>query len=449
MNISNRFIPPPPEDGSNATKRERSIRLAVFSSALSKSGTLLLRIVSIPIAIRVLGLGSFGVYASLTTMVALIEAFHIGVGPALTRGILKAEVAHDQKAAQAIFSTGFLIIAAITLTSVALFSLLFLNVPMTSLFGPHFAEYETVVMRCLPIAVGIIMIHVIFGSCEKARDGFMETSVNNKWGALGNYGGAIFLFLGIRYFHSIEFLFLAVNGSVALAKVGNAASLFHERPWLFPRIGSFDLSLVRPLLADSSLFSITYLLSALVEYNALVYLAGRFHGPELAAIFSAFVTIHFSLTGILQMFTIPLWPAVIDAHERGDKEWIQTSTRRLALFSVGFSAICAIGLALAGPFVMPLWLGEKLPLTPIVFVAFGIYFMLHIFRQSGQTLLLGIGKVSFCFRTILVESALVMTVIVAALKFGSPGWVYAGIAAAIAGVSGWIYPVTFLREIRK
>ena len=65
---------------SNADHRDRSIKLAVVTSLLSKSGTIILRLVSIPIAIRILGLDLFGVYTAITMAVGLIDMLHIGIG---------------------------------------------------------------------------------------------------------------------------------------------------------------------------------------------------------------------------------------------------------------------------------------------------------------------------------------------------------------------------------
>ena len=431
----------------HADRRNRAIRLAVVFSVFSKSGTFLLRLISIPIAIRILGLEEFGIYASITTVVALIEALHIGIGPALTQGISRSVVQKNPDHQKRLFSTAFLTSALMTGLMVLLLLGLVAFLPVSSLFGPHFAGHENLVGRSILIAAGIIAIHVICATCDKARDGYLETNHNNAWGAAGNFAGAIVLMAGIRFFPSVEFLLIAVNGSAALAKVGNATSLFVRRSWLLPRLKNFDKSLIRPLIGDGGRFSVTYLLSALVEYNALVYLAGRLQGPEMAAVFSAMVTIHFSLTGLLQMFTIPLWPAVMDAHERGDRDWIVRSSRKLFVLSMSFAVCCGVGMIALGPIALPLWLGEAVPIGVAAFSAFALYFIFHVWRQSHQTFLLGIGKIDFCFRTILVESPLVLVAIWIALQTGSATAVYLGIAISIALVSLWVYPMMFRRAI--
>lgn len=85
--------------------RNRSIRQAVVTSLFSKFGTVILRLVSIPVAIRVLGMEEFGVYATIMVIVSMIDALHVGIGPALTREISKAVAQGNREKERGVFST--------------------------------------------------------------------------------------------------------------------------------------------------------------------------------------------------------------------------------------------------------------------------------------------------------------------------------------------------------
>ena len=75
----------------------------------------------------------------------------------------------------------------------------------------------------------------------------------------------VLLVAGMWYFRSIEFLLIAVNGSIAFAKLGNAIHLLIQRPYLFPRFALFRKALVPSLALNAARFSVTSILAAAVE----------------------------------------------------------------------------------------------------------------------------------------------------------------------------------------
>lgn len=430
--------------------RNRSIRLAVMTSVVSKAGTVLLRLISIPIAIRMLGMEEFGVYATITMVVAMIDMFHVGIGPALTQGIARALAAEDREKETSLFSTALLLSAGMTLLVAAVLVLLILLVPVPVLFGQNYAPFQDSMQRACLLAILILSTEFICVVCDRARDGYMETSYNNAWGAAGNFLGAALLIAGIRVFPTIEFLVLAINGSIAFGKLANAVHLMFQRPHLRPRFAKFRRALIKPLLLDGGKFSVTYLLSALVEYNAVVYLIGRISGPAAAGVFNIMVTIHLSMTGLIQMFTIPLWPALINAHQKRDFDWIRQAAHRLRLVGPAFALAAGTGLVALGPWLLPLWAGREFNPERPMLLAFSVYFLLHIWRQVNQVLALGLERVNEMVSLITLEAMFSLAAVsVALLGGGGLTTVYWLLAAVITCVSGWLSPMVYCREMRK
>lgn len=428
--------------------RNRSIRLAVMTSIFSKFGTVLLRLVSIPVAIRVLGMEEFGVYAAITMVVSLIDMMHVGIGPALTQNIAKALAKGDREREVGAFATALLLSAGLTLVVSVILMLLVAYLPIPTLFGENFAPFAESMRRACQIAIVIVAVELVCVVVERARDGYQETRFNNAWGAAGNFLGAGALIIGIRYFPNIEFLVLALNGSLALAKLANAIHMMVQRSYLWPRLGRFRRALVKPLLFDGARFSVTYLLSAAVEYNAIAYLIGRLIGPQQVGLYHVMITVHFSMTGIIQMITIPLWPAIVDAHSRGDAPWVRKAGRRVRWVGPAFGLVATGGMVALGPWVFPLWVGEEFSLDRATLAVFGAYFTLHLWRQVNQVLLLGIGEVSFAVRVVILESLTVFAVVAYGLSRGIGLFgVYASIAVCLAAITAWLYPLHMRRAM--
>jgi len=436
--------------------RDRSIRLAVVTSLISKLGTIVLRLVSIPIAIRLLGMEMFGVYTAITMAVGLIDVLHIGIGPALTRELSKALARGDRERERTIFGTSILLSTGLTLLAALAAAVLLLQVPIPTLFGSEFADVSEVMRRAAWLGLAIILVEMICATFEMGRDGYLETRHTNAWGAAGNVIGAITLLVGIRFFPTIEFLLIAVNGSIALAKLGNTVHLLVQRPYLFPRFSLFRRRLAPSLASDGIRFSVTYILAAAVEYNVMAFLIGRVVGPEAVGVYNVMITIHFSLTGVVGMFTRPTWPALMDAFERRDVPWIVRTANRLRFGGLGFAFLSGVGMVLLGPIVLPLWagadlydaVGEGFTLNRLALLAFSAYFAAHLWRHIGQTLALGVGRINSVVATVVAEAVLLVAVGgYAVVRTGDVAVIYFAMAAAIAGVSGWLFPLIFRRGL--
>lgn len=443
---------PEPTSVGTAAYRDRSLRLAVITSLISKVGTIVLRLVSIPIAIRLLGMEMFGVYTIITMAVGMIDMLHIGIGPALTKALSKAVAHGDRETERTVFATSILLSVGLTVTATTTALVLLLNVPVATLFGTEFAPVADTMFNAALLGLFIIQLEMICIPFEMGRDGYQETRFTNAWGAAGNVLGAVTLLAGIWYFPTIEFLLLAVNGSIALAKLGNTCHLLIQRPYLFPRLALFRKKLVGGLASDGVRFSITYILAAGVEYNLIAFLIGRHVGPEAVGIYNVMITVHFSLTGLVVMFTKPYWPALMDAFERRDTAWILRTSNRLRLGGLGFASLAGAGLVAVGPFVLRTWAGEEFysavsdnfQMDRLALLAFAAYFLVHIWRHINQTLALGIGWISPVAKVVVAEALFLITVTSFALLHESGiGMIYLVMTASVALFSGWLFPLFF------
>ena len=437
--------------------RDRSIRLAVITSLVSKLGTIVLRLVSIPIAIRLLGIDQFGVYTAITMAVGLIDMMQIGIGPALTRELSRALAKGDREREKTIFATSILLSSGITLILFFVAATLLYRIPIPELFGAEFESVSGVMYRAAWLGLIIITIEMLCVTFEMARDGYLETRFSNAWGAAGNIAGATTLLIGIWFFPTIEFLLLAVNGSIALAKLGNTIHLLIQRPYLIPRFSLFRTKLVPPLAKDSIRFSVTYILAAAVEYNVMAFLIGRHIGPEAVGVYNVMITIHFSLAGIVGMITRPYWPAMMDAVEREDLPWIVRSSKRLLKAGLGFGVICGIGLIVAGTFTLELWIGEGFREVATGFhidratlAAFSAYFLVHLWRHMNQILILGTGMINQVVCVVIAEALVLISFTTLTLTRTSDlTLVYLTMASTILLFTGWMLPMLFVSGMRS
>lgn len=428
-------------DESHSARRDRSIRLAVATSFLSKAGTALFQLLSIPVAIRVLGREEFGLYTTVNFTLATVALLQVGIGPALAHGLSGAQARGEEGESRKLASTAFFMMAGMAAIAGLLLAAILWAVPLPSLFGPEFAAKENVLRPALWTGLALFLLLFILNLTDRVREGLLEAASNNLWGAAGNVVAAIAVGIGVVFIPQVWFLVLAVHGSVVIAKLCNTISLWRKHPETRPSWAHFQYPVAKHLFTDGLAFSACTLVAGIVEYNLCGWLVGRGGGPSATAIYGIFVSMTIMQLGFVMMLSTPTWPAVAEALARGDVAWAKRAARRLYLYGSGFALCSAAGLVLLGPWVFSLWLGKEFADTPRTLLAcYAVYFVAHVWRHLNHALMIGTGQVSRLARVQFVESALVAIAAIVALKWGGLGPMLLSMGTVIFAVTGCILP---------
>lgn len=428
-------------DNNHAARRNRSIRLAVATSFVSKAGTALFQLLSIPVAIRVLGKEEFGLYTTVNFTLATVALLQVGIGPALAHGLSRAKAHGDDAEARKLASTAFFLMTGMAVLAGLLLSGILIAIPLPTLFGSDFASMEGMLRPALWTGLALFLLLFVLNLTDRVRDGLLETASNNLWGAVGNVIAAIAVGIGVYFIPQVWFLVLAVHGSMVLAKLFNTISLWKQHPDTRPAWTRFEWPVAKHLFSDGFAFSACTLVAGIVEYNVAGWLVGRAGGPGATAMYGVFVSLTIMQLGFVMMLSTPTWPAVAEALARGDVPWAKRAARRLYLYGSGFALCSAAGLIALGPWIFPLWLGKQFADTPRTLIAcYSAYFVAHVWRHLNHTLMIGTGQVGRLARVQFVESALVAIAAVIALKLGGIGPMLLSMATVIAAVTGCSLP---------
>lgn len=434
---------PMPEaaEQSHSARRDRSIKLAVLTAFVSKAGTALFQLLSIPIAVRVLGRDEFGLYTTVNFTLATVAILQVGIGPALAHGLSSAKARGGEQESRGLSSSAFFLTAGMALLAGILLSAVLVTVPLPALFGDEFAGKESVLRPALWTGLVLFLLLFVLNLTDRTREGLLETSVNNLWGAAGNLIAAAAVGIGVWFIPQVWFLVLAVHGSLVIAKLGNTVSLWRAHPETRPAWTKFSPSVAKLLFTDGLAFSACTLVTGIVEYNLCGWLVGREGGPSATALYGVFVSMTIMQLGFVMMLSTPTWPAVAEALARGDIPWAKRAARKLYGFGVAFGLCAFGGLALLGPWVFSWWLGKDFSDVPrITFACYGLYFVAHVWRHLNHAMMIGTGQVGKLARIQFIESAGVAIVAYLALKHGGIGPMLAAMGLTILIVTGTILP---------
>ncbi len=433
----------------HAERRNRSIRLAVVTSFLSKAGTVLLQALSMPIAIRVLGREEFGLYTTVNLTLSTVAMLQVGVGPALTHGLTKARAGDDGKLQRALGSSAFFLMAGVALLAGLALGLVLLAVPLPVIYGEEFEGKQGMLRPALWVGLLLFLMLFVLNLTERIREGHLEVAANNTWGAVGNVLAAVCVAGGVWYVPEVWFLVIAVHGSLVVAKLANTFALWRRHPLMKPRISAFDPGVARSLFGDGMLFSVCTLVPGLVEYNVFGWMVGRAQGPDDVALFGVFITMTIMQLGLVVMLSAPTWPAVAEALARDDLAWARGAAKRLYGLGSLFAVCSFVGLVAVGSWVLELWLGEEFAGLPRSLLAcYGLYFVAHVWRHLNHAMMIGTGQVPKLTRIQLIESVLVTALGWLALEWGGVGPMLAVAGVTIFALTGSVLPGKVIRKLR-
>ena len=434
----------------HATHRSRSIRLAVVTSFLSKAGTILLQLLSIPIAVRVLGREEFGLYTTVNLTLSTVSLLQVGVGPALTHGLTRARAAGDEARQRELGSTAFFLMAGIALLAGLVLATVLLVVPLPAIYGEGFAGRESTLRPALWAGLGLFLMLFVLNLTERVREGHLEVASNNLWGAAGNVMAALLVGAGVWWVPQVWYLVIAVHGAMVLCKIFNTLSLWRKHPLMLPSLRFFRRSEASRLFSDGLAFSTCCLITGIVEYNFCGWMVGRAGGPADIALYGVFISLTVMQLGFVVMLSTPTWPAVAEALARGDLPWARLAARRLYLFGSGFALCSALGLIALGPWALSLWLGAEFSNTGrLLLGCYGLYFVAHVWRHLNHAMMIGTGQVSRLVGIQLLESAVVAAFGWVALRLGGIPALLATMGIVILALTGTVLPKRVARALRS
>ncbi|MDP0489988.1 MAG: lipopolysaccharide biosynthesis protein [Verrucomicrobiota bacterium JB023] len=433
----------------DSSRRNRSIKSAVFTSLASKLGTVLLQFVSIPIAYQKLGPETFGLYATISIAIGTVIVFQLGIGPALAHGLSHATSKKDLAKEKDYFSTSWLLMVALTLIGGAVAGLVFNFVPLHVFLGDEYTPFEEQIMPGLWLGLAIVLFEFVLSHTERSREGYLQVHLNNLWGAAGNFLGALAVVAAMLSRPSIETLILAVYGSRVLARIGNTIHLYLQRPELRPSIRHFKVPLMKELLSDGFSFTISHTITGLVQLNVCGLIVARHGGPPEVGIFQILMNFYVQLLGIIMMFTTPTWPAIVDAWARADTGWIRRATKRLWALTLGYAGCGVVGLTFLGPLILPLVFGDEFPINRDILFAFSLYFLGASWGHTNHSILVGLGLVRRSATISIIETAILPVLAFFGIAWFSLPGLFEGMALAMFAVSAWIFPLMLLRRVKE
>ena len=354
-----------------AKLRWRRVLSTATASFAARGLSILTGLISVPLTLHYLGSERYGVLMTITSGIILMAFADLGLGNGVVNVISQADGANDHRRAEEAVSSAFFMLSGIAILIVMAF-LLTPHSAWLTLFNIKSALAMADIQPTVAVIVLSFAISLPFGVSQRVQLGFQEGYNNNLWQMGGNVVGLAGLLVAVHFRASLPWLVLTIAGAPAGALVCNFVYQFGwVRPWLRPRIASFNWSTCHELLRTGLVYcSIT--IFAILGTGSDNIIIAHSCGSVAVAEYSVVQKL-FSMLFMIHYITGPLWPAFSEAHVRGDVQWMRSAFRRTTVIATLLSGAGCLIFLVFGRDIIRLWVGPTVVPTLCLLAGFAVW----------------------------------------------------------------------------
>jgi O-antigen/teichoic acid export membrane protein len=407
---------------------------------------------AVPLTIGYLGQERYGLWATISSFVVVLQFADLGLGNGLLNAIAEAHGREDRDAALRYVSSAFFMLLGLGLLFFLGFGLTYWLIPWAKLFGVTSLAASAEAGPAIVVLVVIFIINLPLGIVRRVQMGYQEGFASYAWDAAGNLLGLGALIIAALAKASIAWLVLAVDGVSVVALLANYWMLFGlRRPWLRPAWRRVNKQAAIRLFRVGFLFFVLQLASTFAFTSDNLVVAQLF-GAKSVTQYSVPARLFSVVTVLINMALLPLWPAYGEAIARGDILWVKRTLFRSLVVTQSVGLVGALGLIVAGPILMGWWTHQQVTVPLTMLVGFGAWAVFTSLGTALSMLLNGANVVRFQ-----VIVALIMAVVallgktLLALFFGLPGVIWGTILAYIicSLIPTILYTVSLLTSMNQ
>jgi len=401
---------------SGADARTARTRNNIVYSSIFRGIGMVAALLMVPLALNYLNPTKYGVWLILSSLIAWVNFFDIGLGNGLRNKLAEALASKDYTRARTYVSTTYAILTIIISALLISFFLAnkfinwnrVLNVPYSFNEDLKLLIIIVFLFFALRFVLGLI-VTILTADQRTGTAGFLDVAIS----VLSLVG----VFLISRRNDGSLLLLGCVLSLIPAIVLLIANFWFFNKDYrsIRPSFKFIKLSLVKDLMHLSIQFFLLQAAAMLIFFSNNIIIAHLLNPAKVSEFNIVFR--YFNVTTVLSVLILnPFWSAATEAYCKEDFGWLKKSSTRL-LKVWGIIAIITICMILISPFVYKIWIKDAMTISFSSSVLMGIYVVILALHNNYIYLINGIGKIQLQLRIYLVISLFVIPLSYLFIKF--------------------------------
>lgn len=351
--------------------RERLLRIALSaaSALVSRMGTILVLLITVPMARELLGPERFGMWMVLSSLTAVLAFADLGIGNGILSITAEGLGLDEPTLIREATSSGLTILAFVGLAMLVGVVALRPMLDWPALFQVHSARARAEAWPAVAVLVSCFALGLPAGVGSKVQAGLQVGYVAEIWNGVGGFTTLFAVVVGIKLGAGLPALVLALFAAPPLAQLVNSLFFFARRPDIRPRAEAVHRMVVIRMFKLGGMFFALQVVGVLA-FRIDTVLVTQFFGPIIAGRYAVYERI-FSLLGMVSTLCLaPLWPAYAEALGRGDINWVKRIVKLSLVVAPTVTLMLVAPLVLAYEQIITFWTGAiMMPFAIVVGMA--------------------------------------------------------------------------------
>lgn len=412
------------------TGHERSLRAKknIIYSIFIKGISILISLMMVPITLDYLNNEEYGVWLTLSSLLAWIGFFDIGLGNGLRNKLTEAITIGDYNKGRVYISTTFALLAIVIACIFLLFSIINPFLDWSGILNTK-AIKSIELGKVVYITFAFFCMQFILKTAGIVYMSYQRSAMADLINVLASGISLVIIYILTKTTQG-SLLYVAATFSsapVIIYFITYYIVFYSTYKELKPTFSSIKFQFTKELLGLGVQFFIIQIASVITFLTANIIIA-QFLGPEQVTIYNIAYK-YFSI--VIMGFTIivsPLWNAYTEAFAKGDIKWIKNSLQRTFQIWIITVLVTAFMLIMS-PNLYRLWIGDKVLVPFSLSVACFLYMTLYNWNNITSFFLYGVGKIKVQFYLSIFSSLLFLPLSIYLVKtIGINGVLYAMIS---------------------
>ncbi|MDN3641806.1 oligosaccharide flippase family protein [Lutimonas halocynthiae] len=372
---------------------ERSVKAKknIIYSLFIKGISIAVGLAFVPLILDYLDPERYGIWLTLSSIIAWFSFFDIGLGNGLRNNLTEAIANNDHKLAKTYVSTTYAILGAVLFVIIILFLIVNPLLNWQNILNTTVVETNELAIVALIVFVFFIL-KFFFSLIGTILNADQRPAISNLFGPLSNLLSLIIIYILTKITKGSLINLATVLSVVPVIVLVIATFAFFIKDYRIyaPSIKNVDISKSKDLLGLGFKF-FYFQISSVIFFSTTNFLIAQFSNQETVAAYNIAFKYLFMVNMIFGIILTPFWSAVTDAYVREDFIWLKNSLRKLNILS----GVMVIGLVLAliiSPYIYQLWIGEKLIIPFSLSLIITLYLIQQLIIAPFSTFINGLGK---------------------------------------------------------
>lgn len=429
---------------------ERSIKakINILYMLFIKGASILCGLLIIPLTLNYVDSETYGVWLTLSSMIAWISFFDIGINNGLRNKLAEAFAARNYELGKKYVSTTY---AILTLIFLPIMIILYCVAPLldwNSILNLPNQDPNSLLTAIL-IIIGYFCTNFILSTINIVILADQRPADAAFRGLVQQVITIVVIYTMTQFFEG-NLINLCIGLCIApiLVVVLFNLTLFSGRYHnISPSFKSVDLKAVPDLMKLGVQFFIIQI-AGVIQFQLVNFLIIRNYGASDVTSYNIAYKYFSILTIVWSIFTAPIWTAVTDAIAKGDMQWVKGMTQKYVKVMTFFLLAGPIMLLLSNP-VYKIWIGDSVHVPFVLSFWVMLFNMVTMFGSVFVNILNGAGVLKT--QTIVCcISPLIFLGTTYALIYSGYGVYSIIIGSIVANINGFIIaPIQVIKLFRK